>query len=100
MQARDGRLERAFKAVARCRASQRQARERRDCLSTGTCEFAPARLARETQGSRTDTTFVRSPCRRKAVLVTFAATKVTRSRQRAEQEFCRGKSKWFRPAPK
>src|SRR5690242_15324388 len=46
-QAMDGRVGVSFGTVAWRRASQRQAGTRRDCLSTGTCEFAPARLAQD-----------------------------------------------------
>ena|SRR6185312_3851689 len=50
-------------ALARRRASQRQAGARRACLSTGMCEFAPARLAREAQGSFGNTMLPKPSCR-------------------------------------
>ena len=64
-EAREGRSRsRALRcALARRRASQRQAGARRACPSTGMCEFAPARLAREAQGSRNNRRLLRSSCR-------------------------------------
>ena len=53
----------AFCALARRRASQRQAGARRACLSTGMCEFAPARLAREAQGSFGNRKLPKPSCR-------------------------------------
>src|SRR5690348_13771171 len=52
---------------------------RRDCLSTGTCEFAPARLARNAMGGRANRTLARPSCPAPMVLATFAETKVARS---------------------
>ena len=50
-------------ALARRRAPQRQAGARRACPSPGTGEFAPARLAREAQGSFGNTMLPKPSCR-------------------------------------
>src|SRR5690348_14891779 len=70
----------------RMTASIAAAGERRVCLSTGMCEFAPARLAREAQRSRANRMLARPSCPGAMVLATFAETKVARERQRAESE--------------
>src|SRR6185437_2498041 len=63
-EAMDGRRRSAaFCALARRRASQRQAGARRACSSAGMREFAPARLAREAQGSFADTKSAKPSCR-------------------------------------
>src|SRR5690348_15654952 len=43
------------------------------------CEFAPARVRREAQGSRANRTLARPSCPAPMVLATFAETKVARA---------------------